>query len=62
MIDHATGIVIGETAHVGDGCTLLHGVTLGGTGKVSLCFTNIVTLFIWPPLLFIFFLILLGAI
>ncbi|KAJ7214160.1 hypothetical protein O6H91_15G056000 [Diphasiastrum complanatum] len=33
MIDHATGLVIGETAVVGDGCTLLHGVTLGGTGK-----------------------------
>ncbi len=35
MMDHATGVVIGETARVGDGCTLLHGVTLGGTGKVS---------------------------
>jgi serine O-acetyltransferase len=33
MLDHGTGIVIGETATVGDGCTLLHGVTLGGTGK-----------------------------
>ena len=33
MMDHATGIVIGETAVVGDGCSLLHGVTLGGTGK-----------------------------
>jgi serine O-acetyltransferase len=33
LIDHATGVVIGETATVGDGCTLLHGVTLGGTGK-----------------------------
>lgn len=33
MIDHATGIVIGETARVGNGCTLLHGVTLGGNGK-----------------------------
>lgn len=33
MLDHATGIVIGETAVVGDGCSLLHGVTLGGTGK-----------------------------
>ena len=31
-IDHATGVVIGETAVVGDGCSLLHGVTLGGTG------------------------------
>lgn len=32
MIDHATGVVIGETAVVGDDCSLLHGVTLGGTG------------------------------
>ena len=35
LLDHGTGIVIGETATVGDGCTLLHGVTLGGTGKES---------------------------
>lgn len=34
LLDHGTGIVIGETATVGDGCTMLHGVTLGGTGKV----------------------------
>jgi serine O-acetyltransferase len=33
LLDHGTGIVIGETAVVGDGCTLLHGVTLGGNGK-----------------------------
>ncbi|MGE3067524.1 MAG: serine O-acetyltransferase [Hyphomicrobiaceae bacterium] len=33
MIDHATGIVIGETAVIGDNCSLLQGVTLGGTGK-----------------------------
>jgi serine O-acetyltransferase len=33
MLDHGTGVVIGETAVVGDNCTLLHGVTLGGTGK-----------------------------
>lgn len=33
MIDHASGVVIGETAVVGDGTTILHGVTLGGTGK-----------------------------
>ena len=33
MIDHATGLVIGETAVVGDECSLFHGVTLGGTGK-----------------------------
>ena len=35
MLDHGTGIVIGETAYAGDGCTFLHGVTLGGTGKDS---------------------------
>lgn len=35
MVDHATGVVIGETAVVGDGCTLLHSITLGGTGKDS---------------------------
>ncbi len=33
FIDHATGVVIGETAHVGNDVSLLHGVTLGGTGK-----------------------------
>lgn len=33
MLDHATGIVIGETATVGDNCSLLHAVTLGGSGK-----------------------------
>jgi serine O-acetyltransferase len=33
MLDHGTGVVMGETATVGDGCTILHGVTLGGTGK-----------------------------
>ena len=32
MIDHGTGVVIGETAVVGKACTFLHGVTLGGTG------------------------------
>ena len=35
MIDHAHNIVIGETAVVGDDCSLLHGVTLGGTGKAQ---------------------------
>lgn len=35
MLDHGTAIVIGETASVGDNCSLLHGVTLGGTGKES---------------------------
>jgi len=33
LMDHATGIVIGETAVVEDDVSLLHGVTLGGTGK-----------------------------
>ncbi|MDO1558212.1 serine O-acetyltransferase [Brevundimonas sp. 2R-24] len=32
MLDHGTGIVIGETAQVGDDVSMLHGVTLGGTG------------------------------
>jgi serine O-acetyltransferase len=32
MFDHATGIVIGETAIVGDNVSMLHNVTLGGTG------------------------------
>jgi serine O-acetyltransferase len=35
MIDHATGVVVGETAVVGDDVSLLQGVTLGGTGKDS---------------------------
>lgn len=33
MIDHATGVVIGETARVGDDTSILHNVTLGGSGK-----------------------------
>jgi serine O-acetyltransferase len=33
FIDHGMGVVIGETAIVGDNCTLYQGVTLGGTGK-----------------------------
>lgn len=35
MIDHATGVVIGETAVVGDNVSLLHHVTLGGSGRGS---------------------------
>lgn len=35
MLDHGTGIVIGETAVVGDDVSILQGVTLGGTGKES---------------------------
>lgn len=33
FIDHGIGVVIGETAIIGDDVTLFHGVTLGGTGK-----------------------------
>lgn len=35
LIDHGTGVVIGETAVVGDDVSMLHEVTLGGTGKES---------------------------
>ena len=34
MLDHAHSLVIGETAEVGDNVSILHAVTLGGTGKV----------------------------
>lgn len=33
FIDHGTGLVIGETAEIGNNCVLYQGVTLGGTGK-----------------------------
>lgn len=33
VIDHGMGLVIGETAEIGDDCLIFHGVTLGGTGK-----------------------------
>ena len=33
FIDHGMGVVIGETAEVGDNVVIYHGVTLGGTGK-----------------------------
>ena len=33
FLDHATGVVIGETAVIEDDVSILHGVTLGGTGK-----------------------------
>ena len=33
VIDHGMGIIIGETAEIGDDCLIYHGVTLGGTGK-----------------------------
>lgn len=36
FMDHGMGIVIGETAIVGDDCTIYHQVTLGGTGKERL--------------------------
>ena len=35
FIDHGMGVVIGETAEIGDDCTIYHQVTLGGTGKVK---------------------------
>jgi serine O-acetyltransferase len=33
FLDHATGLVVGETASIGDNVSMLHDVTLGGTGK-----------------------------
>lgn len=33
FLDHATGVVIGETATIGSNCSMLHHVTLGGSGK-----------------------------
>ena len=33
FLDHATGLVVGETAEIDDDCSILHDVTLGGTGK-----------------------------
>ncbi|KAI3754118.1 hypothetical protein L2E82_26284 [Cichorium intybus] len=35
LLDHATGVVIGETAVIGNNVSILHNVTLGGTGKMS---------------------------
>ena len=35
LLDHATNLVIGETARIGNDVSILHGVTLGGTGKDS---------------------------
>lgn len=35
LIDHGSGVVIGETAIIGDDCTLFHGVTLGGRGNAK---------------------------
>ncbi|GMP52206.1 hypothetical protein CsSME_00018115 [Camellia sinensis var. sinensis] len=35
LLDHATGLVVGETAVIGDNVSILHNVTLGGTGKAS---------------------------
>ncbi|KAL6996354.1 Serine acetyltransferase 5 [Sarracenia purpurea var. burkii] len=35
LLDHATGVVIGETAVVGNNVSILHNVTLGGTGKMG---------------------------
>ncbi|KAK7305228.1 hypothetical protein VNO77_43130 [Canavalia gladiata] len=35
LLDHATGLVVGETAVIGNNVSILHNVTLGGTGKAS---------------------------
>lgn len=35
FIDHGNGIVIGETARIGDDCLIYHGVTLGGTASIG---------------------------
>ena len=35
LLDHATGVVIGETTVIGDDVSIMQGVTLGGTGKAS---------------------------
>jgi hypothetical protein len=35
MLDHGTGVVIGETSTIGRNCTFLHGITLGGTGNAK---------------------------
>ncbi|KAK8705932.1 hypothetical protein V6N13_049516 [Hibiscus sabdariffa] len=35
LLDHATGVVVGETAVIGNNVSILHNVTLGGTGKAS---------------------------
>ena len=35
VADHGTGIGVGETAIIGDNVSILHGVTLGGSGKAS---------------------------
>ncbi|KAL1307334.1 hypothetical protein HN51_049293 [Arachis hypogaea] len=35
LLDHATGLVVGETAVIGNNVSILHSVTLGGTGKAS---------------------------
>ena len=35
FLDHATGLVVGETAAIADDVSILHGVTLGGTGKAE---------------------------
>lgn len=37
FIDHGMGVVIGETAIIGDDCTIYHGVTLGGKGQGPKC-------------------------
>ena len=41
FIDHGHGVVIGETAILGDNVTLYQGVTLGGTGKEPVSYTHL---------------------
>ncbi|RYR57555.1 hypothetical protein Ahy_A05g023264 isoform A [Arachis hypogaea] len=35
LLDHVTGLVVGETAVIGNNVSILHSMTLGGTGKAS---------------------------
>ena len=41
MLDHGTGVVIGETSKIGRNCSFLHGTTLGSTGTSQLVVISI---------------------
>lgn len=45
MIDHGTGVVVGETAVIGNNCFFLHGVTLGSSGKDEVDKVSVIFLF-----------------
>ena len=45
MIDHGTGVVVGETAVIGNNCFFLHGVTLGSSGKDEVDRVSVIYLF-----------------